>query len=169
MRRARCPGKSAADLRRYWPERRTTGTGIPTCRPLPKRLSAPFSSEAARSAELPSIPAGQRVDGWARQGFEPVTSSVSAKPGNRCARSRSPRSPATVDPEGKRSLDVKGNALFATSCRWSQASTSRGLAALMHRQRGRDVSLTEQISIGHDRLTTPRQGDSATVRRGAWR
>jgi hypothetical protein len=28
----------------------------------------------------------------------------------------------------------------------------------MHRQHGRVVSLTEQISIGHDRLTTPRQG-----------
>ena len=46
-------------------------------------------------------------------GFEPVTSSVSANTGNRCARRRSPRSPPTVDPQGKRSLDVKGNALFS--------------------------------------------------------
>jgi hypothetical protein len=30
----------------------------------------------------------------------------------RTARSRSPRSPPTVEAEGKRSLDVKGNALF---------------------------------------------------------
>jgi hypothetical protein len=35
--------------------------------------------------------------------------------GNRCARRRSPRSPPTVDAEGKRSLDVKGNALFRHS------------------------------------------------------
>ena len=46
-------------------------------------------------------------------GFEPVTSSVSANTGKRCARSRSPRSPPTVDAQRKRSLDVKGNALPA--------------------------------------------------------
>jgi hypothetical protein len=45
-------------------------------------------------------------------GVEPPSSSVSANTGDRCARSRSPRSAPTVDAEGKRSLDVKGNALF---------------------------------------------------------
>jgi hypothetical protein len=45
-------------------------------------------------------------------GFEPVTPSVSESGGNRCARSRSPRSPSTVEAVGKRSLDVQGNALF---------------------------------------------------------
>jgi hypothetical protein len=48
-------------------------------------------------------------------GFEPVTSSVSANTGNRCARRRSPRSAPTVDAEGKRSVDVQGNALFGHS------------------------------------------------------
>jgi hypothetical protein len=35
--------------------------------------------------------------------------------GNRCARSRSPRSARTVEAEGKRSLDVQLNALFAAA------------------------------------------------------
>jgi hypothetical protein len=35
--------------------------------------------------------------------FEPVTPSVSANTGNRCARRRSPRSPPTEEAEGKRS------------------------------------------------------------------
>jgi hypothetical protein len=48
-------------------------------------------------------------------GFEPVTSSVSANTGNRCARGRFPRSASTVEAEGKRSLEVKGNALFRHS------------------------------------------------------
>jgi hypothetical protein len=48
-------------------------------------------------------------------GFEPVTPSVSANPGNRCATRRSPRSAPTVDVRGKRSLDVKANALFRHS------------------------------------------------------
>jgi hypothetical protein len=43
------------------------------------------------------------------------------------AKRRSRRSPPTVDPEGKRSLDVKGNALFPTSCRRSVTVTSRPL------------------------------------------
>jgi hypothetical protein len=44
-----------------------------------------------------------------------VTPSVSANGGNRCARRRSPRSPPTVYPEGKCSLDVQGNAHFRHS------------------------------------------------------
>jgi hypothetical protein len=42
----------------------------------------------------------------------PPSSSVSGNPRNRCARRRSPRSPPTVDAEGKRSLGVQLNALF---------------------------------------------------------
>jgi hypothetical protein len=45
-------------------------------------------------------------------GFESVTPSGSAKPGNRCARSRCPRSPPDRRVEGKTVLDVQLNALF---------------------------------------------------------
>jgi hypothetical protein len=48
-------------------------------------------------------------------GVEPPSSSVSANTGNRCATRRSPRSRPTVEAEGKRSLDVQGNALFRRS------------------------------------------------------
>jgi hypothetical protein len=49
-----------------------------------------------------------------REGAPPATQPLPCQqnPGNRCAKSRSPRSPPTVDPEGKRSLDVQLNALF---------------------------------------------------------
>ena len=72
-------------------------------------------------------------------GFEPVTSSVSANTGNRCAKRHSPRSAPTVDAEGKRSVDVQGNALFrhlafcrcCTRC--STTSTQGSLQKAQHR------------------------------------
>jgi len=70
-------------------------------------------------------------------GFEPVTPSVSANTANRCARSRSPRSPPTVDVEGKRSLGVQGNALFQHLRRRSPAITPRRPAAAVGRCRRR--------------------------------
>ncbi len=61
-------------------------------------------------------------------------------PGNRCARSRSPRSPPTVGADGKRSLDVQLNALFHTFRR-SLTLTSHRLAASMQRHVGGDTSV----------------------------
>ena len=57
-------------------------------------------------------------------GFEPPSSSVSASTGNRCARRRYARSLPTVSAEGKRSVDVQGNALFHNS---NSACTGRSL------------------------------------------
>jgi hypothetical protein len=48
-------------------------------------------------------------------GFEPVTLPCQQNPGNRGARSRSPRSAPAVDAQGKCSLDVQLNALFRTA------------------------------------------------------
>jgi hypothetical protein len=45
-------------------------------------------------------------------GVEPPALPCQQNTGNRCARRRSPRSAPTVGPQGKRSLYVKGNALF---------------------------------------------------------
>jgi hypothetical protein len=49
---------------------------------------------------------------WARQGLNLRPLPCQQNPGNRCATRRCPRSPLTVDAEGKRSLDVQLNALF---------------------------------------------------------
>src|SRR5215217_1654462 len=49
---------------------------------------------------------------WAREELNLRPLPCQQNTGNRCARSRSPRSPPTIDAEGKRSLDVQGNALF---------------------------------------------------------
>jgi hypothetical protein len=56
-------------------------------------------------------PCSKRV-WWAREELNLRPLPCQQNGGNRCARSRSPRSPPTVDPEGKRSLDVQLNALF---------------------------------------------------------
>src|SRR4029453_18392683 len=69
---------------------------------------------------------------WARQGLNLRPLPCQQNGGNRCARSRSRRSPPTVDPEGKRSIDVKGNALFHSS---NSACTGRSL----HLQRSSTV------------------------------
>jgi hypothetical protein len=49
---------------------------------------------------------------WARQGLNLRLLPCQQNTGNRCARSRSPRSGPTVEAEGKRSPDVQLNALF---------------------------------------------------------
>ncbi len=59
---------------------------------------------------------------WARQGLNLRPLPCQQTTGNRCATPRSPRSAPTVEAEGKRSLDVKGNAL------------SRHLSAAAHRR-----------------------------------
>jgi hypothetical protein len=63
------------------------------------------------SSDSSRLPWSDRV-WWAREELNLRPLPCQQNTGNRCARSRSPRSPATVDPEGKRSLDVQGNALF---------------------------------------------------------
>jgi hypothetical protein len=73
-------------------------------------------------------------------------------PGNRCARRRSPRSPPTVDAEGKRSLDVKGNALFHLLPTVGHHYLTR-LAAAMQRHVGGDAS-TPVVPPG-SRSTSP--------------
>jgi hypothetical protein len=49
---------------------------------------------------------------WAREELNLRPLPCQQNGGNRCARSRSPRSLPTVEAEGKRSLGVQGNALF---------------------------------------------------------
>jgi hypothetical protein len=57
-------------------------------------------------------PCSRRV-WWAREELNLRPLPCQQNGGNRCARSRSPRSPATVGPEGKRSVAVQLNALLA--------------------------------------------------------
>ena len=78
-------------------------------------------------------------------GFEPVTSSVSAKHREPLCKTPFSRSRPTVDGLGKRSLDLKGNALFPTSCRGSVTITSRPLAAAMQQRRVGGAT-TQQLS-----------------------
>jgi hypothetical protein len=49
---------------------------------------------------------------WAREELNLRPLPCQQNTGNRCARRRSPRSPPTVDPEGKRSVGVQLNALL---------------------------------------------------------
>jgi hypothetical protein len=51
---------------------------------------------------------------WAREELNLRPLPCQQNGGNRCARGRSPRSAPTVEAEGKRSVDVQGNALFGT-------------------------------------------------------
>src|SRR5215207_9163455 len=101
---------------RTLPTTRTTSAAGVLSREVLSAHRAPPTGRSFRQRDILACksPAQHAVVG--ATGFEPVTSSVSANTGNRCARRRSPRSPATVDPEGKRSVDVQGNALFPTSC-----------------------------------------------------
>jgi hypothetical protein len=52
---------------------------------------------------------------WAREELNLRPLPCQQNTGNRCARCRSPRSAPTVEAEGKRSPDIKGNALFRHS------------------------------------------------------
>ena len=61
------------------------------------------------------ISPGQDGVWWAREELNLRPLPCQQNPGNRCANRRSPRSDPTVDAEGKRSLDVQLNALFAHS------------------------------------------------------
>jgi hypothetical protein len=74
---------------------------------------------------------------WAREelNLRPLPSQQTA--GNRCARSRSPRSPPTVDAEGKRSLGAQLNALFRHLPPTLRNHYIPRLTAAMHRQVGR--------------------------------
>jgi hypothetical protein len=58
---------------------------------------------------------------WAREELNLRPLPCQQNTGNRCANRGSPRSPPTVKAEGKRSLGVQGNALFAASAdaQWS--------------------------------------------------
>ena len=63
---------------------------------------------------------------WAREELNLRPLPCQQYPGNRCARRRSPRSPPTFDPEGKRSLDVQGN----SSCRSPATVDAKGKRSL---------------------------------------
>src|SRR5215212_8437519 len=88
---------------------------------------------------------GQQGVWWAREELNLRPLPCQQNLGNRCATRRFPRSAPTVAAKGKRSLAVKGNALFPTFCRRSVTITSCRLAAAMQRQLGGDAN-TQQLS-----------------------
>jgi hypothetical protein len=90
-----------------------TVQGIPTPQTFPQRLNALFPSAAVGGAGLSGVPLVRALLVGAT-GFEPVTPSVSANRGNRCATRHSPRSPRAVDAEVKCSLDVQLRTLVLT-------------------------------------------------------
>jgi hypothetical protein len=104
------------------------------------------SLQAGRRARIERVCAGQRGAVGAG-GVEPPSSSVSANTGNRCAKSRSPRSAPTVDAEGKRSLDVQGNALFDPS---SSAVAAR-ITSTLHDLLSRSTSIQQPARDGGER------------------
>jgi hypothetical protein len=77
----------------------------------PLNPASPLSPSASEASKYAKDLLKRSV--WAREELNLRPLPCQQNTGNRCARRRSPRSPPTVDPEGKRSLGVQLNALFA--------------------------------------------------------
>jgi hypothetical protein len=143
-----------------------TSSGPPEATRIGQRLSvlAVTASDLLTICRQAALSGGSIETLWlvGATGFEPVTSSVSANTRNRCARRRSPRSPPTVDAQGKRSLDGQGNALFPTSCRHSASHyimpSSCGYAATGWR-RGMHSAAVQRVGG----CRTPATGGCATL------
>src|SRR5215212_4696428 len=105
---------------------------------------------------------GQQGVWWAREELNLRPLPCQQNLGNRCATRRFPRSAPTVAAKGKRSLAVKGNALFPTFCRRSVTITSCRLAAAMQRQLGGDAN-TQQLSSAQEVAEPSAIGGCATL------
>ena len=131
-------------------------TGLPTVRwrLLPEDL-APGDEPTSRVLG----PGLSWDDVWWATGFEPVTSSVSANPGNRCATRHSCRSRPTVDAEGKRSLAVQINALLHAQVLHRQLSRAR---ASLFRASAPRASYSSPIVPGYRSGVIAKRPSSAT-------
>jgi hypothetical protein len=111
--RARHPER-AANQRKYWSESRSPSQSSNSADRFPngKVLSSPLRPCQGKGPVVFPLVSVLLVGAT---GFEPVTSSVSAKPREPLCYTPFSQVGPDLDAKGKRSLDVKGNALFRHS------------------------------------------------------